>query len=192
MRWLIFGIKTTAELGRRQKSFLLGAGATPDLQLAGKDGYRCWIGRFHRGQRQADFDHQAAFGSVGYSDGAAVETYRAIRDGQAQSDAAGLAATGVVDAVERAEKFVDRVLGDARTGVDYAHYCFLFVRGITCGLRFLQRNFLETCVGGDLNVAFQYQLDLGAFVGVADRVAHNILDRAVQQTRAARSPRTHQ
>ena len=67
-----------------------------------------------------------------------MEAHGAIRDCQAQSDAAGLAAAGIVDAVERAEKFVERVLGYAGAGVGHAHHRFRFARAIIPALRVMQ------------------------------------------------------
>ncbi len=50
-----------------------------------------------------------------------MEAHRAIRDGQAQADAAGLASAGIVDAVKRAKQFVQGILGHAGARVGYAH-----------------------------------------------------------------------
>src|ERR1700685_398719 len=66
-------------------------------------------------QGQTNFDHEAALRTVGGADGAAVQCNRSFGDGEAEADASGLAAAGIVDAVERAKQLVKRFFRYAGT-----------------------------------------------------------------------------
>jgi hypothetical protein len=83
---------------------------------------------FGGGERQPNFNHQAALRPIRYSDRAAMETNRPIRYGQAQADAAGLPTASVVDAIKRTKQFVQGILGHTRARVGYAHNGFSFDR----------------------------------------------------------------
>src|ERR1700733_11515594 len=160
------------------------------LELAGKEGQGSRVGLFAvqtRSERQADFDHQAAFWPIGDSDAAAVEAHSAIRYCQAEAHAPSLPTAGVVDAVEGTEKLIQRILGNAGSGVGHTHHSLGIPRAISLLVRFMQSysfaiNVHDLAFGGEFCILFQAQFDLGAFVGVADSVPDNVLNRAVQQT----------
>src|SRR5579863_2684718 len=125
-------------------------------QLTQSDGHGLWIGHVS-GDRdrkgQADFNHQAALRPIGCLDFSAVQAHGAISDGQAQADAASLAAAGIVDAIERAEQFVECVLGNSGAAVGHTDYCFRGTRGVAL---------LET------------HLDARALMRVTDGIAYDI------------------
>ena len=66
-----------------------------------------------RGKRQTNLNLQTTFRAIGSLHDPAVKTHRAFGDGQTQSGPAGLAATGVVNAIKRPEEFVQRILRHA-------------------------------------------------------------------------------
>ena len=93
-----------------------------------------------------------------------MQANRALGDGQSQSDAAGLAAAGIVDAIKRLKEFVERFFRHARTGVGNLDDSFR----ADCSLPALQ---------SDLHVR--------AFACVVDSIAHHVFDGTSQQCRIA-------
>ena len=68
-----------------------------------------------RSKRQTNFNLQPALRTVGRLHSSAVQTDSSLGDGETQPCSACLAAARIVDAIERPEKFVERILLNSRT-----------------------------------------------------------------------------
>ena len=89
-----------------------------------------------------------------------MEADGSFGDGQSQSDAAGVSAAGVIEAVKRLKQLVECVGGNSRAAVaDVQHS-------------------LRPAYG---NGSTQLDLNRRSFRSVTDRVADDVLDGAVQQ-----------
>ena len=75
------------------------------------------LGRPPVSQWQPNLDLQAALWAIAGLDGPTVEADSALGDGEPQPYAAGLAAAGIINAIERPEKLVQRFLGHAGTRI---------------------------------------------------------------------------
>src|SRR5467141_28049 len=110
--------------------------------------------------RQAELDEEAAPGRVDRGDGPAVKLNGPMHDRQAEADATGAAIPGVADAVERLEDVGQRRVRDAAAVIADPD-ADARRRGV--------------------RVAPHADRDRGALARVPDRVAHHVLDGAVQQ-----------
>src|SRR5436190_10345682 len=79
---------------------------------------------------QPDLNHQTAFASIAGLDSSTMQTNGAFRDGQAQSDATGLPAASVIDAIERPKQFVERFSRHTRTRIRNLDDSFRFTRSL--------------------------------------------------------------
>jgi hypothetical protein len=107
-----------------------------------------------------NLDQKSAFGPVRSCDASAMEADGAFGNGQTQTNAASLPASSIVQAVKRLEQLFQRIGGNAEAAIGDSDDRFLITAAF-CPV--------------------QMDLNRRAFAGVADGVAHNILDRTVQQ-----------
>jgi len=107
----------------------------------------------------ANFDHEAAFGTIGGADAARVEADGAVGNGQADAETSGGALAGVVKPVEGLEDSLELFGRDACAMVHDADH------GLAAG-------WSGFAVKGDFNRGF-----VG---GVLKSVANNILEGAVE------------
>src|SRR5712692_2043082 len=110
------------------------------------------------GPWQANLDHQATLRPVGGAHCATMQAHGALGNGQTEADAASLASAGVVNAVERPEQLVERILGHAWTRISDSNDGFRAARTLP---------------------GFEADLHSGTLLRVAGRIAHHIFDRAV-------------
>ena len=110
-------------------------------------------------ERQTKLNFQTAFGTIGSSHSAPVITYGALGNSKTETDPSGLPAARVIEAVERLKEFFQGIGRDPRTTVCNLYHCLC-----------------PTWSFGP------YEMDLHrrAFAGVANGVAHDIFDGAVQ------------
>jgi len=69
------------------------------------------------GQGKAYFDLQTALRAIAGFDRPTVQAHCALGNRQPQAHSTRLPAAGIVNAIKRTKEFVQRVLGNARTGV---------------------------------------------------------------------------
>src|SRR5712671_4374134 len=89
-----------------------------------------------------------------------MEAYCAFGNREAQPDPTSLPATSIVQTVERLKQFFQRICGNAIAAIGHPNHGFLTA---------------------DAFPLLQMDLNRRAFAGVADSVAHHVLDRTVQQ-----------
>jgi len=118
-----------------------------------------------------------------------MKSHGAIRYGQTQTHSASLASARVVDPVKRAEEFVECVLGHARTGIQDSHDCFGAAQFVIPKLAFPHGPAVWASIRRSrrrqTHARLQANLDGRALVRVANGIADNILDGAVQQAWAS-------
>jgi len=90
----------------------------------------------------------------------AVQPDGAIRDGEAQARASGVAVAGIIEPVKGLKDLLQRFLGHAGAGIEHANnHLFLAIRGL----------------------AFQLHLHRRTFSSITCGVPHDVLDRAAEQ-----------
>src|SRR5437773_6216246 len=93
-------------------------------------------------------------------DASTMQTNDSIRDSQPETDATGLAATSVIDAIERAKNFAQGFFRNAGAGIGHPDNSFRLRTGI--------------CM-------FKPDLDRRAFPRVTGSVSHDVFDSAMQK-----------
>jgi hypothetical protein len=125
---------------------------------------RNWLNHFCGGgwcsyKRQTKLNLQATFGTIGSSHSASVKTYGALGNSKTETDPSGLPATRVIEAIERLKEFFQGIGRDARTTVCNLYHCLCPTRSLG---------------------PYEKDLHRRAFAGVANGIAHDIFDGAVQ------------
>src|SRR5712691_8713069 len=115
-----------------------------------------------RQKRQMNLDHESAFGPIRRRHPAAMKAHCALGNGESQTDAAGLAASSIIQAIEGLKQFFQRIGRNSITAIRNSNH------GLAPGRRL-----------GSL----QINLHRRAFASITDGIAHHILDRTVQQRR---------
>ena len=119
-------------------------------------------GKACRHQRQMNLNHESALGTIHRRDSPAVEAHRALRNGESQTDPSGLPASSIVKPIEGLKKFFQRVGRNTVATISNSNY---------------------SLAAGTPVLPFEMNLNRRAFASVTDRIAHNVLNRAMQQRR---------